>query len=197
MKKLFYRSKNLLINPASEFKLISESVPDIWTINKSFVIPLALIIAGFSLIGSAFSNISSPINTFVYIGVNAVILFLLVLTHSYISGKTIVLLGQNIKQTENPENYYALAIYSQLPFYLMLAIIKLFPSLVFLMFIGLYSGLLFYTGSGSLSKIPSEKSLQFTLLSILIMVISFVIFSELYTILYSEIVEQFSTFAGR
>ena len=182
LQDLFNRSKNLLVNPASEFKQISQSVPDIWNNNKTFVIPMALLIALLSLIGSAISNISSPVNSFVYIVLNAVILFLLILTHSYIAGKTITLLGQNIKHAEYPGNYYVLSTYSQLPFYLILAIIKLFPSLIFLIFIGLYSGLLFYTGSGQLTKIPSEKRLQFTLLSVLIMLISFILYSELYTI---------------
>lgn len=196
LHNLFNRSKDLLINPAEEFKRISEENFVVFTINKTFVIPLAILVSIFTIIGAAFSNISSSGNAFLFIGINALIVFFLVLTHTYISGKTISLVGQNIKRSEHASDYYALATYSQLPFFLILAIIKLFPSLVFLIFISLYSGLIFYSGTGTLTKIQPDKRVQFTLLSILIMIISFVVFSELYTILYSEVIDQFSTFAA-
>jgi hypothetical protein len=79
---------------------------------------------------------------------------------------------------------------------MVLAITKLFPSLIFLIVLGLYSALLFYSGSDSMTRVPREKRLQFTLLSALIMIVSFIICSELFTLLYSEILDQFSTFAG-
>lgn len=196
LKNLILRSKYLLVNPALEFKKISEENLSLYRINKTFVFPMALLAAVMSIFGSLFTLISSPVNSFLYIVINAVIVFFLILSHAYLSGKIITLLGQSIKATDNPTQYYALSTYSQQPFFIILAIIKLFPSLVFLIFLGLYGGLLFFTGSGTLTRISSEKRVQFTMLSVLLMVISFVILSELFTILYSEIIEQFSNFAA-
>lgn len=196
LKNLVIRSKYLLVNPALEFKKIFEENLSLYSINKSFVLPMALLSAIMSIFGSLLTLLNSPVNSVLYIVINAIIIFFLILSHAYISGKIVTLLGQSIKPTDNPTQYYALSTYSQQPFFIILAIIKLFPSLVFLIFLGLYGGLLFFTGSGTMTKIPSEKRVQFTLLSILLMVITFVILSELFTILYSEVIEQFSTFAA-
>lgn len=194
LKELFFRSQNLLFYPGSEFKIIKEENPDVATVTKKYTLPISLLMALFTLVGSAFSNITLPMNSFLYVIINAFIVFFLIISHIYISGKAISLLGNNITLEEKSSRFFALSAYAQLPFFLILAITKLFPSLIFLIFIGFYSAYLFNTGSGILTRIPSAKSLQFTILSILIMVISFLICSELFTLLYSEIIDQLSTF---
>ncbi|MCF8226058.1 MAG: YIP1 family protein [Bacteroidales bacterium] len=196
IKKLLLRSRNLLIAPGDEFDRIRHEMQSVAQVNKNYVIPVALLVTVSSLFGSAFSNFFSPINSFIYIGVNTVITFLLVITHTYVSGKAIALLGKNTCPGESRANFYALNAYAQLPFFLSLAIIKLFPSLVFVIILGLYSGFLLYSGSNKLTRVPNEKQLQFTILSILIMIAVFIISSEIYTLLYSEIVIEFSTFAA-
>ncbi|MEX0982989.1 MAG: YIP1 family protein [Bacteroidales bacterium] len=195
LKKLFIRGQNLLVNPSSEFKLIKEEKTNVAAITKSYTLPIAFLVGLFTLVGSAFSNMSLPINSFLYIMINALIVFSLIICHIYVSGKAISMLGQNICSDDKASLYYTLTAYSQLPFFLILAVIKLFPSLIFLVFLGFYSALLFYTGSSIMTRIPAAKRMQFTILSILIMVISFILFSELFTLLYSEIIDQLSTFA--
>jgi hypothetical protein len=194
LKKIFIRSQNLLINPGSEFSLIAEERPEQPGITRNFTLPMSLLVALFALLGSAFSNITLPINSFLYVVFNAVIVFFMILTHTYLSGKAISLLGRNISPADKPSVYYALSAYSQLPFFLILALVKLLPSLIFLIVLSFYSALLFHTGCGILTGIPRGKKLQFTLLSVLIIITSFIICSELYTLLYTEIMEQFSTF---
>ncbi len=196
LKNIFLRSQNLLINPTSEFSVIAEEQPEQSAVTKNFTLPMSLLVALFALLGSAFSNITLPINSFLYVIINAVIVFFMILTHTYLSGKAISLLGRNISPEDRPSVYYALSAYAQLPFFLVLAIIKLLPSLIFLIVLGFYSALLFHTGCGSLTGIPRGKRIQFTLLSVLIMVTSFILCSELYTLLYAEIIEQFSTFVA-
>ncbi len=194
LKELFFRSQNLLFYPDSAFKTIHEENPDVATVNRNYTLPISLLVALFSLIGSAISSITLPINSFLYVIINAFIVFFLIISHIYISGKAISLLGKNISLEETSSRFFALSAYAQLPFLLILAIIKLFPSLIFLIFIGFYSAYLFNTGSSILTKIPSAKRIQFTILSLLIMIISFLICSELFTLLYSEIIDQLSTF---
>jgi hypothetical protein len=195
LKELFVRGQNLLFYPGSEFKIIKEENPDVGTVNRYYTLPISLLVALFTLIGSAISNITLPMNSFLYIIINAFIVYFLIISHIYISGKAISLLGNNISlEEEKSSRFFALSAYAQLPFLLILAITKLFPSLIFLIFLGFYSAYLFNTGSNIITRIPSAKSLQFTILSIMIMVVSFLICSELFTLLYSEIIDQLSTF---
>jgi len=194
LKKLFIRSQNLLINPATEFEAIALEKPSLPAVTRDYTIPVSVIVALFALIGAAFSNITLPVNAFLYVVINSIIVFLLILTHTYISGKAITLLGKNIHAGDSPSGYYALSAYAQLPFFLVLALVKLLPSLIFLVVLGFYSAVLFNTGSSVMTAVPRAKRLQFTLLSVLIMITSFIICSELYTLLYAEIIEQFSTF---
>jgi hypothetical protein len=196
IKSIFIRSKNLLINPSQEFKRISREDPDLSSINRGYIMTVSLFVALMGLAGSALSHISSPGNSLFYVLINAVIVFLLMITHIWLSGKIITLLGRNIAMDDRISNYYVLSAYAQLPFFLALGLVKLFPSLIFLIFIGFYSVLLFHTGASLMTRVPSGKSIQFTALSILIMITSFIICSELYTLLYSEIIREFSTFAA-
>ncbi len=196
VKKLIFRGKNLLLNPASEFRKIKEDPTSIFRVNKRFTLPLAAIVAICNLIASVLSNLHATANGYFFIGLNALIVFLIVLTHIYVSGKLIAYMGRNEVPDESPVNYYRLSTYSQLPFLLILALIKLFPSLVFLIFLGLYSGMIFYTGVGIITRIREGRKEQFTFLSLLVMIVSFIVFSKLFTVLYTEIVDQFSTFAA-
>ena len=196
VRKLLLRSQNLLLNPVEEFKDISNEQSTIIEVNKQFIIPLALLVAILTFIGAGVPNISLPVDSFIFIALNAIIVFLLVFAHAYVSGKSIALLGHNTAAESDGNAYYALSSYSQLPFFLILGLVKLFPSLIFLIFIGLYSVYLFYSGLSDMTKVPVAKRIQFTVLSMLIMIVSFIICSELFTLLYSEILEQFTTFAA-
>ncbi|HKK63942.1 MAG TPA: YIP1 family protein [Bacteroidales bacterium] len=196
-RKLLTRSRNLIVAPDNEFERIRLERQSISLINKSYVIPVAIVIAGLSLIGTTLSNFSTPINSFIYIFLDAIILFTIIFTHSYLSGNIIAMLGKNMAQKNEMHFFYALSAYAQLPFFIALAIIKLFPSLAFIIIMGLYTGVLLSKGSGKLTRVPADKQLQFTLLSMLIMISIFVITSELFTMLYSEILNLFTTFAAQ
>ncbi|MEX0988570.1 MAG: YIP1 family protein [Bacteroidales bacterium] len=196
LKKLFIRGQNILLLPVSAFSTISEENHEVGMVNRNYLLPVTLLVSIFSLIGSAITNISSPISLFPYVLTNAVIVFMLIFTHAFLSGKAVALLGQYMAPEGRSSDYYALTLYAQLPFFLILAFVKLFPSLIFFVIIGAYSVYLFNIGCSQLTKIPKQKILQFTLLSTIIIIGSFVVCSELYTLLYTEIIAQFSTFAG-
>ena len=118
IREIIIRGQNLLINPSSEFKRISIEKPNVIRINREYVTVVSLFVAILALVGSAISHLASPLNSFIYVLINAVIVFLLIFTHNYVSGKTIALLGRNIAAEGRSSNYYALSSYSQLPFYL-------------------------------------------------------------------------------
>lgn len=195
IKKLYARTINLLSKPISEFNSISIDNQDIKGINKAVVIPFSGFIAICAFLGSLFTHIGSPLDSIVYVFLNAVIVFLIVFSESYLAGKLIAILARNINISNKKESVYALVVYSQIPFYLILATIKIFPSLIFLIFLGVYSGYLMYVGIDALLKISSVRKMQFLVLSLIIMTTLFIAISELFSVLYSEIVDLFTTFA--
>jgi len=195
IKKLYFRTVNLLSKPYSEFNSISIDDQDIKGINRSVVIPFSALVAICAFLGSLFTHISSPLDSIVYVFINAVIVFFIVFTETYIAGRLIAILGKNINISNRKESVYALVAYSQIPFYLILAFIKIFPSLIFLIFLGLYSGYLMYVGIDALLKISSVRKMQFLILSLIIMTTLFITISELFSLLYSEILDLFTTFA--
>jgi hypothetical protein len=195
IRKLYLRTVNLLSKPISEFNSISIDNQSIKDVNKSVVIPFSALVAICAFLGSLFTHISSPLDSIVYVFLNAVIVFLIVLTESYLAGKLIAILGRNINISNKKESVYALVVYSQIPFYLILAFIKVFPSLIFLIFLGVYTGYLMYVGIDALLKISSVRKMQFMVLSLIIMTTLFIAISELFSVLYSEIIDLFTTFA--
>ncbi len=195
IKLLYFQTVNLLSKPIAEFDSISIDNQNIKEINKSVVIPFAGLVAICAFLGSLFTHISSPLDSIAYVFLDAVIVFLIILTETYLAGKIIAILGRNINASNKKESVYALVVYSQIPFYLILALTKIFPSLVFLIFLGLYAGYLMYVGIDALLKISSVRKMQFLVLSLIIMTTLFITISELFSLLYSEIIDLFTTFA--
>ncbi len=188
IQELYFRTKDLLIKPAAEFKVIAHENISISGINKSIVIPFAAIVGLSELLGMIFTHISSPLDSFIFVFLSAIIAFLIVFAQTYFAGKLIGLLGKNINSKNQKETGYALVAYSQIPFYLSLAFVKIFPSLLFLIILGVYSIYLMYIGINILLKIPVIRKMQFLILSIIIMIILFITVSELLTLLYTEII---------
>ncbi len=194
IKKLYFRTSNLLVKPITEFDSIAAEGQSIRQVNKNVVIPFATLVGLCALLGSIFTHIKSPLDSFIFVFLNAVIVFLIVLVETFSAGQLISLLGKNINISNHKEAVYGLVVYSQIPFYLVLAFIKIFPSLVFMIFLAGYSAYLIYVGIDKLLKISSVRKMQFLVLSMIIMISLFVVVSELFTVLYSEIIDLFSTF---
>lgn len=195
IKKLYFRTRKLLIKPGAEFDIIAAEGQNIRQLNKTVVIPFAILVGLCELLGSIFTHIKSPLDSFIFVFLNALIVFLIVLVQTFSAGQLISLLGKNINISNQKEAVYGLVVYSQIPFYLVLAFIKIFPSLIFLIFLAGYSAYLIYFGIDRLLKISSVRKMQFLILSMIIMITLFVVVSELFTVLYSEILDLFSTFA--
>jgi len=196
IRKLYFRTINLLSKPISEFSSISVDDQDIKEINKSVVIPFSGLVAICAFLGSLFTHINSPLGSIVYVFLNAVIVFFIVFIETYLAGKLIAMLGRNINISNKKESVYALVVYSQIPFYLILAFVKIFPSLIFLIFLGIYAGYIMYVGIDALLKISSVRKMQFLILSLIIMTTLFITISELFSLLYSEIIDLFTTFVA-
>jgi hypothetical protein len=70
----------------------------------------------------------------------------------------------------NARNAFKLVVYSMTASWLA-GIFGLFPSLMFLAIIGLYSFYLFYAGVTPLMKIPADKALTYTIVTLICMIV--------------------------
>lgn len=195
LRRLYFRTINILVKPPTEFDTIAHENMSIRQLNMSVVVPFAMLVSLCALLGSIFTHLKSPLDSFIYVFLNAIIVFLIVLVQTYAAGQVISLLAKNINMSNDKEDVYGLVVYTQIPFYLILAFIKIFPSLIFMIFLAGYSAYLLYHGIDRLLKISSVRKMQFLILALIIMITLFVVVSELFTLLYSEILDLFSTFA--
>jgi len=195
IKNLYLRTRKLIVEPGNEFMIISRERRRVAAINSEVILPYALSVAFFALLGSLFQHLGTPRDAFLFILLDAVIVFLIVLLQVYLSGLIVVPLARRMDITGSRREAYALVAYAEIPFFIILAVVKLFPSLIFLIFLGMYTFRVLYAGIDALFRKPEHKKVQFFLLSSLVMVIMFILLSELFSFLYSEIISQIATFA--
>jgi hypothetical protein len=194
-RSIYRRTYRLLTNPGEEHVLISGERKTIAWMNTNMIIPYAAFIAFFALLGSLFQHLNRPIDSYVFILLDAIMVFLIILLHTYLAGLIVIRIARWMKVSSSRRQIYGLVAYSEIPFFLTMALIKLFPSLIFLIFLGGYSGYVMYAGIDRLFRIDQQRKLQFMLLAMIVIVSAFILFSILFSRIYSEIVSWFSTFA--
>lgn len=192
--KLVETSRNLIVQPGEEWKSLDAEKLSTGRLTRQVVIPYAILVALCAMIGSLFTYQNTPFDSFYFLLINALIVFGIVTVYTWLSGRIIHLLARNIHPGNTARSSYKLLAFSQVPFYLVLAFVKLFPSLVILMVLGFYTIYLFWLGTDTLLRIPSGKKVQFVILSSLLMIMVFILTSEISRVFYLYIVEQFTTF---
>ncbi len=194
IKNLINRTRNLVVQPTEAWKTLHAENLSTGRITRQVVIPYAILVALCAMIGSLFTYQNTPFDSFYFLLFNAGIVFGIVTVYTWLSGRIIHLLAHNIHPGNTARSSYKLLAFSQVPFYLVLAFVKLFPSLVILMVLGFYTIYLFWLGTDTLLRIPGQKKVQFVVLSSLLMIMVFILTSEISRVFYLYIVEQFSTF---
>jgi hypothetical protein len=192
---IYMRTYRLLVNPGEEHVQISAERKTVAGINTAVIMPYAGLVALFSLLGSLFQHLRTPIDSYIFIALDAIIVFFIVLLQTYFSGLIMIRIARWMKISFSRRQVYGLVAYSEIPFFLVLALIKLFPSLIFLIFLGAYTTYLLYAGTERLFKLHRNQQVQFLLLAMIVMTGTFILLSIMFSWLYSEIVSQFSTFA--
>ena len=86
LRKLYFRTSNVLIRPLSEFDVIASEGLNIRQLNRSILLPFAILVALCALLGSLFTHIKSPLDSFVYVLLNAVIVLFIVLIQTNAAG---------------------------------------------------------------------------------------------------------------
>jgi hypothetical protein len=166
---LIDRVKGILLKPKDEWALIDGESTSIADIYKSYVIPLAAIgpvatlihslVFGYGAFGITYRpSFMSAIST-------AIISYLATLVIVYLLALLIDFLAPKFDATPNRDKAFKLAAYSATAGWVA-AIFNLIPGLGMLTILGLYSVYLLYVGLPIMMKVPEDKSIVYTAITI-------------------------------
>lgn len=179
---LIDRAKNILLEPLEEWPKIEAETTSIQEILTRYVLPLAAIGPVASLIGSQvfgmggfgitirpslMSSLSTAIVTYV---MSVIGIFVLSLIADFLAPKFD---GQS-----NRVSAFKLVAYSWTAG-LLAGVFGLIPSLAFLAILGLYSIYLLYTGATPLMKVPQDKAVAYTAVTIVCAIVIYIVVGAL------------------
>jgi hypothetical protein len=171
---LVERTKNILLQPSSEWIRIEAEASTVAGIYRSHVIPLAAIPAVCGLIGgllighSAFGITYRPSVAGAVTG--AVVSYALTLVGVYLLAILIDMLAPNFNATPNRTQAFKVAAYSATASWVA-GIFAIIPALAWLSLLGIYGLYLLYLGLPRLMKAPEEKALGYTALTVIAAVV--------------------------
>jgi hypothetical protein len=173
------RAKNILIQPAEEWRVIEKEPTTTGDLYTSYIMPLAAIGPVASIVGLSIIGIGSPlggtyrVSLMTAIG-HAVVTYVLALAGVYVLALIIDALAPTFNGTKNSSQALKVAAYSSTAGWLV-GIFNLIPVLAFLQIFGLYSLYLLYLGLPALMKSPQDKTLAYTVVVIIAGLIIFAI----------------------
>lgn len=176
------RAKAIILKPKEEWPVIERETLSSGEIFTRYAIPLAAIgplatfiggqIFGYGAFGISFrpsliGGLSQAIVTYI---LSLVGLFVV----AFVADK----LAPNFGGEASSRNAFKLVVYSMTAGWLA-NIFQLIPSLSLLAILGVYSFYLFYVGTGPLMKIPAEKRLTYTIVTVICVIVLYVIIGAL------------------
>jgi hypothetical protein len=173
------RVKNVLVQPAEEWRVIEKEPTTTGDLYTSYIIPLAAIGPVASIVGLSIIGIGSPlggtyrVSLMTAIG-HAVVTYVLALAGVYVLALIIDALAPTFNGTKNSSQALKVAAYSSTAGWLV-GIFNLIPALAFLQIFGLYSLYLLFLGLPALMKSPQDKTLAYTVVVIIAGLIIFAI----------------------
>ena len=171
---LIERAKNILLAPSRTWDEIAAEPSSVRSIYMGYVLPLAAIGPIASAIGMSvfgmnllFMTYRTPIQWAVS---GAIVQYILSLVMVYVLALVIDALAPSFGGEKNQLQAFKLAAYSATASWLA-AIFGIFPMLGVLGLLGLYSLYLLFVGLPRLMKSPAEKSLGYTIVIIIVMIV--------------------------
>jgi Yip1 domain len=166
------RVKNIILQPAQEWKVIEKEPTTTSELYTSYIIILAAIGPVASIIGLTLFGVSTPLAGAYRLPIgsvigHAVVSYALALAGVYVFGLVINALAPTFLGTKNEIQALKVAAYSSTASWLA-GIFMVVPALSFLQILGLYSLYLLYLGLPLLMKAPEEKALVYTVVVIVV-----------------------------
>jgi len=173
------RAKNILVQPAEEWKVIEKEPTTVGDLYTSYIMPLAAIGPVASIVGLSMIGIGLPlggtyrVSLMTAIG-HAVVTYVLALAGVYVLALIIDALAPTFNGTKNDIQALKVAAYSSTPGWLV-GIFNSIPALAFLQIFGLYSLYLLYLGLPALMKSPEDKTLAYAVVVIVAAILIFAV----------------------
>ena len=172
------RAKQILLSPQKEFQAIEKEDTPHEKILKSYVLPLLLIPAVFAFIGYGLVGYSTYGHHFSNVGWGfrmAIVQILVLLGGIYLTSLIINVLADNFGAIKNFNRIFSLVAYSYTPI-LLAGILHIHHSLWWLVFlVGLYGLYILFVGLKPMLKPVEDKADTFTIISMFIPVVSYII----------------------
>jgi hypothetical protein len=172
------RAKAIILKPKDEWPVIERETTPSGEIFTRYVVPLAAIgpVAGFiggQVFGyGAFGFSFRPSLTW---GLSQALLgYVLSLVGVFLLAFVANKLAPNFGGVSNSRSAFKLVAYSMTASWIA-GIFALIPSLSILSIVGLYSIYLFYVGVGPLMKVPAEKAMTYTIVTVICMIVIYLI----------------------
>ena len=175
------RAKAIILQPRSEWPVIEAETTPSGEIFTRYAVPLAAIGPVAQLLGSqlfGFSAFGVTYRPSLAGGLSmAIIGFILALLGIFIISFIANKLAPKFGGESSSRAAFKLVVYSMTAGWLS-GIFALIPSISFLSILGLYSFYLFYTGVGPLMKVPPEKALTYTIVTVLCVLVIYIIIAS-------------------
>ena len=176
------RAKAIILKPKEEWPVIERETASSGEIFTRYALPLAAIgpvatflggqIFGYGAFGVSFKpSLIGGLS-------QAVISYVLSLVGLFVICFVADKLAPNFGGQASSRNAFKLVVYSMTAGWLA-SIFGLIPSLSILAVVGLYSFYLFYTGAGPLMKIPADKTLTYTIVTVICVIVLYIVIGML------------------
>jgi hypothetical protein len=174
---LVERVQNILLRPKAEWDVIDAEPASVQSLFVGYACLLAAIPAIASVIGGLFPicilGVCIRLNP-IFVVVGAIVNYALLLVGVYVIGLVIDALAPSFGGERNQLQAMKVAVYSFTAFWLA-GVFAIFPPLAILGILGLYSFYLLYVGLPKLMKASQDKALGYTIVSIVLGVVVFLI----------------------
>ncbi|RLD62000.1 MAG: hypothetical protein DRJ01_06900 [Bacteroidetes bacterium] len=168
--KIYNRAKNIIIKPVEEWEVVKGETEDKKEVILNYALPLLVLIAIASLVGSSFTKLSLGFS-FLSVLVTAIIVFVVQFLVMFLSAFIINELAPSFGSKKDINAAFKLVIYASTASYVASILSGLIPVLSVLFGIfGLYSIYLFWTGLTPMMETPENKKVGYIIVSFLIIV---------------------------
>lgn len=170
INKIFNRAKNIIVKPDDEWQVIKSETTDKKEVILNYALPLIVLIAIASLIGSSITKLHIGIS-FPSVLISSVVVFIIQFTAMYLSAVIINELAPSFGSKKDINAAFKLVIYASTASYVASMLGGLIPVLsVLFSILGLYSIYLFWTGITPMMETPENKKVGYIIVSCLIIV---------------------------
>lgn len=169
---VFNRARNLIVNPKAEWKVIQTEAEGKDAVIKGYAVPLILLMALCSIIGSLIT-----VSLLGYAILKAIGIFGFTYAGMYLSAVIINEITSSFNSKKDLNTTFQLVVYSFTAYFIISALVFLWPPLSMLYVFGLFSVYLFWEGATILLNTPEDNKIGFV-------VVSAVVIAGIFAILY-------------